>query len=144
MATIKVTQADKWFSRCIREAANWTCEVCNTQYPEGAQGLQCSHYFGRRNYSVRFCNAPPNCFAHCYYCHMLMGANPYDFNHWVTETIGEGALEILIDKRNDIDAGKLIKKNLKDVANHYKLEYEGLQARRAGGDSGILTFTCFL
>ena len=73
-----------------------------------------------------------------------MGSNPYDFTKWVTDTIGQGALEILIEQRNDINAGKMIKKNLPLVAAHYKLEFEGLQARRAGGDSGVLTFTPYL
>ena len=141
---VKINPADKWFSKCIRESQNWTCEVCKKSYPENHMGLHCSHYFGRRNYSVRFCNSPANAFSHCYGCHQKLGSNPYDFTKWVTDTIGEGALEILIEKRNDINAAKMIKKNLKDVAAHYKLELEGLQARRAGGDTGVLTFNCYL
>lgn len=145
---IKISPADRWFSKCVRESQDWTCEVCKTKYPENAQGLHCSHYFGRRNYSVRFCaggsGGVTNAFSHCFGCHQKMGSNPYDFTKWVTDTIGEGALEILIEKRNDINAAKMIKKNLKDVAAHYKLEFEGLQARRAGGDSGVLTFTPYL
>ena len=146
--TLKITQADKWFSKCIREAQNYTCEVCGKSYPSNSMGLHCSHYFGRRNYSVRFCgggaDGVTNTFCHCFGCHQRLGSNPYDFTKWVTDTIGEGALEMLIEKRNDINAAKMIKKNLKDVAAHYKLEFEGLQARRAGGDSGILTFNSYL
>jgi len=73
-----------------------------------------------------------------------MGSNPYDFAKWVEAEIGEDFVEILIEKRNDISAGKMIKKNLKEVAAHYKLEYEGLKARRAAGEKGKLSFTCYL
>ena len=145
---IKITNADKWFSKCVREAADWSCEVCGTKYAENAQGLHCSHFFGRRNYSVRFCSqglkGVNNAFSHCYSCHQKMGSNPYDFAKWVENEIGADFVEILIEKRNDISAGKMIKKNLKEVAAHYKLEYEKLKARRAAGEKGKLSFTCYL
>ena len=140
---VKINPADKWFSKCVREAADWKCECCGKQYEEGTSGLHCSHYFGRKNYSVRFCGGGgnegvTNAFSHCFGCHQKLGSNPYDFTKWVTDTIGEGALEILIEKRNDINAAKMIKKNLKDVAKHYKAEYERLKEERMKGEKGRL------
>lgn len=139
MAGIKITPADRWFSLCVRESANWTCEYCGTKYEEKAQGLHASHYYGRGNYSLRFC--PDNVFAHCFSCHLKLGSNPNDFVVWVRDKIGEGAIDILIEKRNDLNLAKFIKKDLKSVAAHYKSEYEKLRQQRAEGATGKLQFT---
>ena len=55
---IKVTKMDKLFSRLVRSLAGWCCERCHTKYPEGARGLHCSHYFGRRSMSCRLTKKP--------------------------------------------------------------------------------------
>lgn len=68
---IKIRRADKVFSEYIRSRDNWTCQRCQKKYPEGSQGLHCSHYWSRRNESTRF--EPDNCIALCYGCHMLWG-----------------------------------------------------------------------
>ena len=47
-------------------------------------------------------------------------------------------IEILREKRNDIGLAKSIKKNLKDVAKHYKAEYERLKEERMKGEKGRL------
>ena len=136
MSAIKIKPADTWFSKCIREGAAWTCECCGGKHEEGSQGLHCSHYFGRRNQALRYC--PDNAFAHCFGCHQRLGANPDDFRRWVIGNVGEGMIEILREKRNDIGLAKSIKKNLKDVAKHYKAEYERLKEERMKGEKGRL------
>jgi hypothetical protein len=60
---------------------------------------------------------------------------------WVRDKIGEGAIDILIEKRNDLNLAKFIKKDLKSVAAHYKSEYEKLRQQRAEGATGKLEFT---
>lgn len=135
---IKIHPADKWFSKCIREAADWTCEKCGGVYERGSQGLHCSHLFSRRHYSVRFCANPPNAFAHCFGCHSYLGGNPVIFRNWAINEIGEGAIELLTEKHNNINLAKDIKKNLKDVAAHYKKEHERLMQLRADGAVGKL------
>lgn len=137
MPKIKRTQADDWFSKCIREASNWKCEGCGTEYEEGSQGLHCSHYFGRRAYAVRF--DPDNVFAHCFGCHQKFGANPDDFRAFFVEQRGEGMAQLLREKREDIGLAKSVKKNLKDVAAHYRAEFKRLKAERARGETGPLT-----
>ena len=47
-------------------------------------------------------------------------------------------IDILRDKREDIALAKSIKKNLKDVAKHYKAEYERLKSLRMAGEKGPL------
>ena len=133
---VKINPADKWFSKCVREAAEWKCECCGTQYEEGTSGLHCSHYFGRRANGVRYC--PDNALSHCWGCHMKLGSNPDDFREWMVNKVGEGMIDILRQKREDIGLAKSIKKNLKDVAKHYKAEYERLKSLRMAGEKGQL------
>jgi hypothetical protein len=56
----------------------------------------------------------------------------------VIARVGEGMIEILREKRDDIGLAKSIKKNLKDVAKHYKAEYERLKEERMRGEKGKL------
>ena len=99
-------------------------------------GLHCSHYFGRRANSLRYC--PDNAFAHCFGCHQRLGSNPDDFRGWMVSKVGEGMIDILREKREDIGLAKDIKKNIKDVAKHYKAEYERLRQERLNGVTGPL------
>jgi len=140
--SIKINPADQWFSKCIRERANWTCEHCLTVYERGAQGLHCSHLFGRRAYAIRFC--PDNAFAHCFGCHQKLGSNPVDFTLWATAKIGQGMIDILTEKKNDISLAKLHKKNTKEVAAHYKREYAVMLDKRADGHIGRIEFPAYL
>lgn len=142
MPKIKISTADSHFSKCVREAAGWKCEACGTQYPENAQGLHCSHYFGRRAYGVRF--DPNNAFAHCFGCHSKLGGNPDDFRQWVVDQIGEGLIDILRERREDISLAKYIKKNLKDVSDHYRDELKRLKQLRAEGKGGKLDIRGFV
>jgi uncharacterized CHY-type Zn-finger protein len=110
-------------------------------YPQNSQGLHCSHYFGRRNKSLRW--DPDNAFAHCFGCHQKLGSNPHDFQRWAEDRLGSGTVEILNEKRNDLNLAKSLHKAEKEIAAHYKLEYETMLSRRAAGESGRLEFTGF-
>ncbi len=139
---IKIKPSDKWFSRCIRERTSWTCEVCGSSHEEGSQGLHCSHYFGRRAKSLRW--AKDNAFAMCFGCHQKLGSNPDDFREWVSAKIGEGMIQILREKREDIGLAKLFKKNEKEVSKHYKNEYESMLEKRNAGETGRIEFEDYL
>lgn len=138
MAKIKRLPADDAFSKCVRERSDWRCEVCGTEYEPGSQGLHCSHYFGRRAYGVRF--DPDNAFAHCFGCHQKMGANPDDFTRWATEQLGEGVIQILREKREDIGLAKSVKKFLPDVAKHYREQLKAMKKQRDAGKTGRIEF----
>ena len=142
MAGIKRTPADAAFSDCVRERASWKCEACNRDYSDNTRALDASHYFGRRAYSVRF--HPDNCFAHCMGCHNKFGENPDDFRAWAKERLGEGRIQILREIREDSNAGKLVKKNLKDVAKHYRGQLKIMKAKRADGKVGRIEFEGWL
>lgn len=139
------TPADYWFSRCVRERAEWTCENCGKQYHEGDQGLHCSHFFGRGNWAVRF--EPLNAFAHCFSCHMHFEGNPHEFVAWAHfEKIGTGKYPLLVELSNDLMRGKEYRrtKGKGEIAAHYKAEFERMQAERAKGKRGRIEFVGWL
>lgn len=135
---IKITPADTAFSKCVRERANWTCQVCHTVYPKGSRGLECSHYYGRGNYSVRF--DPYNAWAHCTACHFKMGSNPDTFVRWVENRLSEHQLSKLRERKNNTDLGKTYRKELKEIAAHYRDELKEMERIRAEGEMGYLEF----
>ena len=119
---VKIKQADRWFSRCIRQAANWTCERCGTSYEEGSQGLHCSHIFSRKHRTIRWCK--DNAQALCFSCHSWYGGNPADSGAWITNLYGEGFMEILREKMNS--KVRVSKLEEADIASHYKKQYQML------------------
>ena len=60
---MKILRADSLFSKYIRQR-DGHCVRCGS-----TQALQCSHYFGRTRWTVRF--DPMNCDCLCYGCHRL-------------------------------------------------------------------------
>ena len=143
MAGIKITSADKWFSMCIRERNNWTCERCRTDYRNNPSGLQCAHIFGRANKSVRL--EPLNAFSLCSGCHMYFTANPMHFSGFVHQKLN-GNYDVLNELSNDILRGKEYNQAIKnrEAAKHYKAEYERMMEIRAQGVTGRLEFSGYL
>ena len=142
---IKITNPDKWFGLCVRERADWTCQRCGRKYPEEysvdglpkAQGLHCSHYFGRGNWAVRF--DPLNAWAHCHGCHTLLGSNPHLFREWVEERLGN-LYEVLVEKANHKTNGKTAHREENEIAAHYKAEFEKMRRQRDQGKVGRINF----
>jgi hypothetical protein len=143
MTGIKITPADKWFSLCVRERAGWKCEYCETQYPIGAQGLHCSHYFGRGNWAVRL--EPLDASAHCFGCHQKLSANPHLHYEWMKKRLGD-KYELLVELSNDIVKGKAYKitRGIGEVAAHYKREHEKMLELRAKGITKRLEFVAWI
>jgi len=138
MGAIKRTPADKAFSDCIRSAAEWTCERCETYYPEGRRmGLHCSHYHGRGKWGVRF--NVNNAEALCYGCHQYLGAHPNLHTDHKLESIGQGAIDILQEKANDTSLGRAARRDAKDIAKHYRTEFKRIHQLRLDGTVGKLT-----
>lgn len=138
MGLIKKTPADNAFSDCVRERAGWCCERCGTYYPEGRRGgLHCSHFHGRGNWGIRF--DPLNAFSHCFGCHQKLGANPHEFREWVVEKIGEGAYEILLERKNDTGLGKMVRrtKGKGEIAKHYRDQLKAMRELRERGISEL-------
>lgn len=83
---IALSPLDREFSRYIRTRDRWTCQKCGTVYPEGSQGLHCSHVFSRRHKAIRW--EPLNAKALCFSCHQWYGGNPTESAEWVKAYLG--------------------------------------------------------
>jgi len=136
---VKIKPADEWFSKCVREASDWVCEKCGSGHERGSRGLHNSHIFSRRHRTIRWAKA--NTQALCFSCHQWFGGSPADSGYWVTELLGEGHMELLRQQRDC--RVKVSKLEEKDIAKHYKSEYEKLLRRRADGESGKLDFESY-
>lgn len=123
MAT-KINPADQAFSKCVRQAANWTCERCGSVHEKGSMGLHCSHIFSRRHRTIRWCK--DNAQALCFSCHQWFGGNPADSGYWVTELLGEGHMELLREKMHS--KIKVSKAEEKEIAKHYRQELKKLES----------------
>lgn len=134
---MKRDKIDDTFSKLVRERAEWTCECCGKEYPEGQrQGLHCSHFYSRRHKATRW--SPMNAAAHCFSCHQKLGGNPVEFSAWIEKHIGSGALEILRERAHSIC--KLTKADKEDIYKHLKSEYKRMMALRADGVVGRIEF----
>lgn len=118
--TVKIKPADVWFSKCVRHAAKWTCERCLSVHQEGSQGLHNSHIFSRRHRTIRWCK--DNAQALCFSCHQWLGGNPADSGEWLLSVLGDGLIQTLREKRDSMV--KVSKQEEKEIAKHYKSEYE--------------------
>ena len=98
---IKRDAADNWFSKCVRERANYTCEV---------------------------------------------SANPHDFTHWVTASLGEARYEWLMDRKNDTNMAKQLVKDNKAglIAKHYKEQHKILVEKRQDGETLWTDFESYI
>ncbi len=112
---VKITAADTWTSKVVRQAADYTCEHCGVKGPR----MENCHIFGRRAAVTRYDLL--NCICMCHHCHRTFTENPIDFRNWV-ESRWPGRIDILQEKRQGI-----LKNNAqtrKDVARHYRLQYD--------------------
>lgn len=132
-----ITPADKWFSLCVRERANWRCERCGRITPDDKRmGLHCSHWIGRGSWSVRF--HPLNAFAHCYGCHAYFEGRPASFSDWVGSLIGENGAASLVRLGHRPARG--LRKAIKELSAFYRAEHRKQLEQRKAGNSGYLQF----
>lgn len=123
---IKVRSTDKEYSKYIRKKSGGKCERCGKVCEidgERLYQLDCSHYYGRRNESVRFDD--DNCHALCNPCHKRMGGHTREENGeydiWLKEKLGETRYKMLkiranaTGKRDDKMQMLIIKQLMKDL-----------------------------
>ena len=132
---VRRSKLDIIFSKLIRERDNWTCTNCQKYFPEGSrQSLHCSHFFSRRNVSVRW--APENATAHCFSCHQFLGENPVLFRDWIKAHLGQREFAALQIKANK--PLKLSKPQREDLYQDMKATYERMLSERRAGVTGPL------
>lgn len=132
MGAVKIKAADRYFSRCVRERADWRCERCGAQHQPGSQGLHCSHFHGRGKWGLRF--HPDNAFSLCYGCHSYVGSHPSEHTLFVEQKIGRGRVDMLQEMANDISLGRVAKRSEAEIRKHYRAELSRMQEARAAGD----------
>ena len=139
MSGVKIKPADAAFSKCVRERNDWTCERCGKKYEENSMGLHCSHIFGRRARTIRWCG--DNAQALCFSCHKWYGENPADSGAWVTNLLGEGHMDLLREKRESMV--KVSKLEEKEIAKHYRKQLEIMKKIRWEGRIGRIEFESY-
>ena len=96
---IKIRKEDEIFAKAIKIRDGWKCKFCGKYFPEGhRRGLDCAHFWGRKNESVRFNsdNADALCTAHHSYFHQY----PSLYYDWKKEQLGEDGFNALQVRAN--------------------------------------------
>lgn len=137
MGLIKVTPADKWFSKCVRERADWRCERCGAHHLPNSQGLHCAHWHSRGNWGTRFDKS--NAAALCYGCHVVTGRErEREHKPLMLRLVGDLELDRLWhDSRRPAHG---IRKRVPEISKHYRDQYEAMLAERTAGRIGRLEF----
>ena len=136
---VKIKPADQAFSRCVRNAQDWKCEKCNTQYEKGSMGLHCSHIYSRRHRTIRW--SKDNAQALCFSCHQWFGGNPADSGIWVADFLGDGHIELLREKRDS--KIRISKLEEKEIAKHYREQLKIILKKRSEGVTGVIDFESY-
>lgn len=128
---MRVSKADEYFSKCVRESHNHTCEKC------GKQGrMETSHVFSRRHRTIRWDALNANCL--CHGCHRKWHESPLESYKWFCSEFGEWRYEVLKEKRDS--KVKVTKLEEKDIAAHYRKQLKIMEDKRLDGDTGRLDF----
>lgn len=142
MGAVKLIPADTWFSKCVRMRTDWHCERCGSYSPEDRRmGLHCAHTFRRGNWSVRF--DPDNCLALCNGCHRLYDQDYDEQRRLFVSLRGEGLWEIMREKKNDLNLGRRLKREKKEIAKHYREQFAKMQEARNNGETGRVEFEAY-
>jgi len=137
---MKISKFDAVFSKLVRERANWTCEVCNTYYPEGnRRGIECSHFFTRSRQGTRL--HPQNAACHCTKCHFNFGGNPIEFSRWIKDHLGEQLAYDIEQLSHRIK--KKTKAYREEEYLHLKAELARMEELRRQGVRGRIEFTAY-
>ena len=109
--------ADKWFSLCVRLAADNTCENC------GGYATDCAHLYGRRRFTVRW--SALNAIALCRGCHEKFGDEPFLWTDFI-DAKWPGRREQLQVKMRGI--GKNTPEIRAAISKHYNKEFRRMEA----------------
>ena len=129
---MKNSQADVYFAKCVKARANYTCERCGIQ----SDFMDNSHNYTRKFRTIRWCGLNALCL--CRRCHNWYENNKEDSRDWLRNKIGDGAFNLLIEKRNSNI--KIYKSEEKEIAKHYKNELKKIEEKRNQGEQGYIDF----
>lgn len=138
---MKIKASDTWFSKCVRERADYRCERCHKQSDiDNTNGqMQCSHIFSRRHRTIRWDGMNAQCL--CPSCHRWFGENPYESGKWLDNVFGAGYMRLLTDKKNA--KIKVPKSEEKEIAAHYRKEFNRMRDLRTDRNVGWIDFESY-
>ena len=100
MRGLKLDKADVLFSKFIR-LRDKHCVRClkGGSGIDGIDGLQCSHYYGRRRENTRF--DPENCDSLCFGCHQEWGSTDREaYREFKIKQLGKKGFDLLQMRAN--------------------------------------------
>lgn len=107
---VKREACDVHFSKAVRHRDQHRCVYCF------GEGTDCAHIYGRAKKSVRW--SMDNAVCLCRYHHRYFTANPVEFTDFLTNTWGQGHMDLLREKANQIY--KTTKELRKEISAHYR------------------------
>lgn len=130
---IKITTADKWFSKFIRirdayDSGFCSCITCGV--PRHWKGIQCGHYMKRGKIMTRF--NEQNCHAQCATCNGQNEGEQGIHGLKIDEMYGLGTAQNLVNLSKIRGAKEYTKLALKDIAKEYRLK-----AKKLAKEKGI-------
>jgi hypothetical protein len=131
---MKIDKFDRRFSEVIREAANWTCEICQrySTIEMGVWKMECSHDRSRRFPLTRY--DPRNAICSCSGCHRKT-TEDHDYHVESFRKIKGGEVrQTMRDLSNS--RGRLKKFEREDIYLHWANELKRIKALRANGITG--------
>lgn len=135
---IKIISADTYFSKCIREANDYTCEWCGAvgRGDDIFKRMECSHVYSRRHRTIRWHSMNGNCL--CNGCHKKWHESPLAAFAWFENKFGAARVELLREKMNC--KVKVPKTEEKEIAAHYRAQLKIIEQKRADGGQGYIEF----
>lgn len=131
---MKISAADKYFSLCVRDAHDNTCETC------GKVGrMEASHVYSRRHRTIRWDKL--NIMCQCNGCHRAWHESPLKSFQWFESNYGSARVELLREKMNS--KVKVPKSEEKDIAKHYREQHAIILQKRADGETGYIDFISY-
>ena len=115
---IKREACDVHFSKAVRHRDQHRCQYCF------GEGTDCAHIYGRAKKSVRW--SMDNAVTLCRYHHQWFGSNPVAFTDWLTNTLGQGHMDLLRGKANaTLKTNKALRL---EISKHYREEMKKAEA----------------
>lgn len=90
---IKRNATDALFSELVRKMADWSCEKCGGNFENRKDIFDCSHFYSRKNKSVRF--DFQNVAALCRGCHFYFGEHPAEHSEFFLKKLGQEKFDAL-------------------------------------------------
>lgn len=133
--TVKRCPTDIAFSKAIREAFDYVCCHCQTNYRHDPGYIHCAHVHTRKHRSTRW-NATYGAVALCAKCHRRFTDYPVEWGDFLRRYMGDSNYDEA--KRLAWSTRKYTKAERKEMAAHYRAQTKYMELQRVKGKTGLL------